>query len=396
MNFKIQTLNNIAPRGLERLPRARYEVASEINEPDAIIVRSANMHELTIGDSVSAIGRAGAGTNNIPVAELTRRGVPVFNAPGANANAVKELVLTGMLAVSRHIIDAWRYVEDLTETGDALEQKVEAGKKQFKGSELPGRSLGIIGLGAVGVNVANASHALGMTVQGFDPGITISNAWRLHANVDEALSADQLFSKSDFVTLHVPLIDKTRALVNADRLALMPPNSVLLNFSRAEIVDEDAVLEALDNGNLRYYVCDFPSDKLRRHSKVIALPHLGASTDEAEENSAVMVADELSDYLEYGHIRNSVNFPEAVMPPNAGSHRVIIINDNVPNMVGQITSILADRGCNIADLLNKSKDDIAYTLVDIDPGIDSQGLDELRAIDGVLRVSYLGAFSDRA
>ncbi len=393
--FKIQTLNNISARGLERLPRERYEVASEISEPDAIIVRSANMHEMTLGDSVRAIGRAGAGTNNIPVETLTQRGVPVFNAPGANANAVKELVLTGMFAVSRHLIDAWCYVENLTETGDALKKKVEAGKKEFKGSELPGRVLGIVGLGAVGVNVANASHALGMKVQGYDPGITISNAWRMHADVHQALSVDDVFSKSNFVTVHVPLVEQTEGLVNAERLALMQENSVLLNFARAEIVDEDAVLDALDNGKLRYYVCDFPSEKLRGHGKVIALPHLGASTDEAEENSAIMVADELSEYLEYGHIRNSVNFPEAIMPPNANSHRVAVVNNNVPNMVGQITSILARHGYNIADLLNKSRGDIAYTLVDIDPEIENDALKELEAIEGVLRVSYLGAFGDR-
>ncbi|NNC23351.1 phosphoglycerate dehydrogenase [Salinisphaera sp. USBA-960] len=395
MTFKIQTLNSISTRGLERLPRERYEVASDIGEPDALIVRSANLHDTEFGDSIKAIGRAGAGVNNIPVDALTRRGVPVFNAPGANANAVKELVLTGMLAVSRHIIDAWCYVESLEETGNDLKKKVEAGKKEFKGTELPGRKLGVIGLGAVGVNISNAAHALGMKVQGFDPGITINNAWRLHADVDEALSADSLFAGSDFVTLHVPLVEATENLVNSKRLASMQPNSVLLNFARSEIVDEDAVLDALDNGNLRYYICDFPSEKLRGHSKVIALPHLGASTDEAEDNSAIMVADELSEYLEYGHIRNSVNFPEAVMPPNPGAHRVAVVNDNVPNMVGQITSILANRGYNIADLLNKSKGEIAYTLLDVDPAIENGVLDELQAIDGVLRVSYLGSFGDR-
>lgn len=391
MTLKVQTLNSISPKGLDRLPRDKYEVASELAEPDAIILRSHNMHSMEIAGSVRAIGRAGAGVNNIPVADMTERGVPVFNAPGANANAVKELVLAGMFLSARNIVAASRYLEGLHSTGEELKKEIEAGKKKFKGVELPGRRLGVAGLGAVGVQVANAARDLGMQVRGFDPGITINNAWRLHANVAEALSIDDLLSKSDFLTLHVPLVEGTRGLINAERLRLMPAGAVLLNFSRAEIVDEDAVLDALENGNLRHYVCDFPSEKLRGHSQVVTLPHLGASTDEAEDNSAVMIADQLRDYLETGNIRNSVNFPEAIMPPTADAHRIVVINRNVPNMVGQVTSTLARHEHNIADLLNKSKGEIAVTLADVDAEITDAALDELRAIDGVLCVRYLRA-----
>ncbi|MGB7758103.1 MAG: phosphoglycerate dehydrogenase [Salinisphaera sp.] len=391
MSLKIQTLNSISARGLDRLPREIYEVASEMSAPDAIILRSANMHDMEIPVSVRAIGRAGAGVNNIPIDKMTERGVPVFNAPGANANAVKELVLSGMLLSARNILGAWRYVEELTSTGEDLKKEVEAGKKKFKGVELPGRTLGVVGLGAVGVNVANAAQALGMDVSGFDPGITINNAWRLSAGVAEALSVDDLMSGSQFVSLHVPLVDGTRGLVNADRLKLMPQGAVLLNFSRAEIVDEDAVLESLAEGHLKYYVCDFPSEKLRGHERVITLPHLGASTDEAEDNSAIMIADQMRDWLEVGNIRNSVNFPEAIMPPTANAHRIVVINKNQPNMVGQITSALARHNHNIADLLNKSKGEIALSMVDVDAEVAQGALDELAGISGVLCVRYLGA-----
>lgn len=396
MSLRIQTLNNISPRGLDKLPRELYEVASELGEPDAIILRSANMHDMKIPDSVRAIGRAGAGVNNIPVDAMTERGVPVFNAPGANANAVKELVLSGMLLSARNILGAWHYVEELSSTGEDLKKEIEAGKKKFKGVELPGRKLGVIGLGAVGVNVANASQALGMRVSGFDPGITVNNAWRLNAGVAGALSVDDLISGSEFVSLHVPLVEGTRGLVNADRLKLMPAGAVLLNFSRAEIVDEDAVLDSLSEGHLKYYVCDFPSEKLRGHDRVITLPHLGASTDEAEDNSAMMIADQLRDWLEVGNIRNSVNFPEATMPPTANAHRIVVINKNQPNMVGQITSTLARHNHNIADLLNKSKGEVALSLVDVDEDVAPGALDELREISGVLCVRYLNAIGRNA
>lgn len=390
MTYKIQTLNNISPVGLDRLPREQFNVDPDNKEPDAIILRSHNMHDMAIPDSVRAIGRAGAGVNNIPVSAMTERGVPVFNAPGANANAVKELVIAGMFLAARNIVQAWAYVENLTSTGSDLKKEVEAGKKQFKGGELPGKTLGVVGLGAIGVKVANAACDLGMTVQGFDPGITVDNAWRVDAGVSHAMSVEDLLQHSDYLTLHVPLVDATRGLMNESRLKLMPKGAVLLNFSRAEIVEEDAILAALDSGQLRYYVCDFPSEKLRAHERVIALPHLGASTDEAEDNCAVMVADQVKDYLELGNIRNSVNFPEAWMPPTLNGHRIAIVNANVPNMVGQISSALARYDLNIADLLNKSRGDIAYTLVDADSEVPEAVLEELQAIEGVLIVRALG------
>lgn len=387
--FKIQTLNNISVAGLERLPRDRYEVASEQSRPDAILVRSAPMHDLTLADSLKAIGRAGAGVNNIPVEAMTRRGVAVFNAPGANANAVKELVLAGMLLAARNIPAAWAYVRELQEDNTAMKARVEAAKKQFKGFELPGRTLGVIGLGAIGVKVSNAAHDLDMRVLGYDPKITVENAWRLNAAIEQAVSVDDLFSRSQFISVHVPLLDATRHLVNAERLALMKKPGVILNFARGEIVDEAAVLAALDSGQLAAYVCDFPSQRLNAHPKVIALPHLGASTAEAEDNCAAMVAEQIREYLEVGNVRNSVNFPEANLPLAAGVHRLCIANANVPNMVGQITTALARHDLNIADLLNKSRGELAYTLVDVDQPIPEPIVQELAAIQGVLTVRVI-------
>src|SRR5262245_29858439 len=291
MSYKILTLNNISVRGLERLPRDRYEVASEIGHPDAIMVRSADMHSMDIVASVKAVGRAGAGTNNIPVAKLSKRGVPVFNAPGANANAVKELVIAGLFLAARNICQAWHYARGLQGDDEQLDHAVEQGKKKFVGYELPGRTLGVVGLGAIGVEVANAAHALGMRVLGFDPQITVQRAWQLSSGVEQALSLEDLFARSDMVTVHVPLLDATRGLVNAARLKVMRQGSVILNFARGAIVDEAAVLEALDAGKLSAYVCDFPTAKVKDHAKVVALPHLGASTGEAEENCAIIAAD---------------------------------------------------------------------------------------------------------
>lgn len=390
MSFKIQTLNNISSVGLDRLPRERYVIDPDAGAPDAIILRSHNMHDMAIPQSVRAVGRAGAGVNNIPVPMLTERGVPVFNAPGANANAVKELVIAALFLSARNIVQAWSYVQGLSSTGSDLKKQVEAGKKQFKGVELPGKTLGVVGLGAVGVNVANCACDLGMSVLGFDPGITVNNAWRVHAGVSHSLSVEELLSRSDFVSLHVPLADATRGLINASRLKLMRQGAVLLNFSRAEIVDEDAVLAALDNGRLRYYVCDFPSGKLRGNDRVIALPHLGASTAAAEDNCAIMVAEQIKNYLEVGNIRNSVNFPDAYMQPKPDAWRIAIVNANVPNMVGQISSAMARHELNIADLLNKSKGDIAYTLVDTDCEVPAEVLAEIKAIEGVLSVHSIG------
>ncbi len=383
MSFKILTLNNISVRGLERLPRDKYEVASEIGHPDAIMLRSADMHAMEIPASVLAVARAGAGTNNIPVAKLSARGVPVFNAPGANANAVKELVLAGLLLASRNICQAWAYVRELQGDDHAIEEAVEKGKKRFAGRELPGRTLGVVGLGAIGVEVANAAHGLRMNVLGFDPQITVQRAWQLSSGVGQTLSLDDLFARSDFVTVHVPLTDATRGLVNENRLRLMQRGSVILNFARAGIVDEAAVLRALDSGQLAAYVCDFPSSACKDHPRVVALPHLGASTSEAEENCAVMVADTLRDYLENGNVRNSVNFPESVLP-RIGENRIAIANANVPNMVGQISTCMATAGLNIADLLNKSRADLAYTLIDTDGPIPPDVLAQIAAIPGVL------------
>ncbi|NJD30826.1 MAG: 3-phosphoglycerate dehydrogenase [Gammaproteobacteria bacterium] len=383
MSFKILTLNNISVRGLERLPRDSYEVASEIGHPDAILVRSADMHSMDIPASVLAVARAGAGTNNVPVATLSRRGVPVFNAPGANANAVKELVLAGLFLSARNICQAWGYVRSLQGDDHAIEEAVEKGKKKFVGHELPGRTLGVVGLGAIGVEVANAALGLGMKVLGYDPQITVQRAWQLSSGVGQALSLDDLFARCDVVTVHVPLMEATRGLVSEARLRLMRRGGVVLNFARAAIVDEPAVLAALDAGHLAAYVCDFPTRAAKDHAKVVALPHLGASTGEAEENCAIMVADTLRDFLENGNVRNAVNFPEAVLP-RIGTNRIAIANDNVPNMVGQISTCLADAKLNIADLLNKSRGDLAYTIIDTDAPIPAAVLDHLRAIPGVL------------
>jgi len=387
--YKVLTFNHIAVEGLRRLPRERYEVASEISHPDAILLRSYNLHVREIPESVAAIGRAGAGTNNIPVDAMSQRGIPVFNAPGANANAVKELAIAGLLIAARNICNAREHVKSLDGTGDELEKAIEAGKKQFVGFELPGKTLGVIGLGSVGVEVANAALALGMNVIGFDPKITVSRAWQLSAGVDHSETLDQLFQKADAVTLHVPLVEETRGLVNRDRLALLPKHAVLVNFARGGVVDNDAVIDALDNGNLHTYVCDFPTPELIAHPKVVALPHLGASTAEAEENCAIMVAENVKDFLENGNIRCSVNFPEARLP-RLDAFRITIANANVPNMVGQISTYLANANLNIEDLLNKSVGDLAYTIVDVNDDISDETMAQIRDIDGVLTLRNLG------
>jgi D-3-phosphoglycerate dehydrogenase / 2-oxoglutarate reductase len=389
MSFKILTLNSISVRGLDRLPRDRYEIASDIGSPDAVMVRSADMHKMSIPPSVLAVGRAGAGVNNIPVAALSRRGIPVFNAPGANANAVKELVLAGMFLAARNICPAYGYVRDLKGDDHAVEEAVEQGKKKFVGFELPGRTLGVVGLGAIGVEVANAALGLRMKVLGYDPQITVQRAWQLSAGVEQAVSLDDLFARSDMISVHVPLNDATRSLVNANRIKLMKQGSVVLNFSRAAIVDEAAVIAALDAGKLHAYVCDFPTNASKNHPNIVALPHLGASTDEAEENCAIMVADTLREFLEHGNVRNSVNFPEAILPRTNGGQRLAIANDNVPNMVGQISTCLAGEKLNIADLLNKSRGELAYTLIDTDAPIPPEILARIRKITGVLSARVL-------
>ena len=387
--FKVLTLNHIAVEGLRHFPRERYEVASEIAHPDAILLRSYNMHDMEIPDTVAAIGRAGAGTNNIPVAAMSKRGVPVFNAPGANANAVKELAIAGLLLAARNICDAREHVKSLTETGEALNKAVEAGKKQFVGFELPGKTLGVIGLGAIGVEVANAALALGMKVVGFDPKITVRRAWQLSAGVEHAETLDQLFQKANAITCHVPLVEETKSIVNRDRIALMHDGGVIINFARGGVVDNAAILAALDSGKLHNYISDFPTPELIAHPGVVALPHLGASTAEAEENCAIMVAENLKDYLENGNIRFSVNFPESRLP-RLDAWRITIANANVPNMVGQISTCLAEAGLNIEDLLNKSVGDLAYTIVDVNGPVTEETMQQLRSIDGVLTLRNLG------
>ncbi len=386
---KILTLNAISARGLARLPE-HYAVGGDIADPDAILVRSANMHDMTIPASVKAVARAGAGTNNIPVKALSERGVPVFNAPGANANAVKELVIAGMLMGARNIVPAIRFVEGLSGSDEEMHRATEAGKKAFAGKELPGRTLGVIGLGAIGSHVAEAAIGLGMKVIGFDPAITVDAAWRLPSQVRRAESVEDALRVADFVTLHVPLVDATRNLINAQRIAVMRPGAVLLNFAREGVVDNAAVIEALDADKLHAYICDFPANALKGHARAVALPHLGASTEEAEENCAVMVAEALADYLENGNILNSVNFPNVAMARES-AYRIAIANANVPNMVGQISAVLAAAGLNIHNMVNKSRGDMAYTLVDVDSAVPDAVIGRLSAIEGVLNVRYLPA-----
>ena len=382
--FRVQTLNAISGAGLSRFPDDLYDVGGSLADPDALLVRSAKLHDTPIPESVLAIARAGAGTNNIPVAAMTERGVPVFNTPGANANAVKELVLAGLFIASRNLIPAARFAHTLQGDDAAITAAVEAGKKQFVGFELPGRTLGVVGLGAIGVQVSNAALGLGLNVVGFDPGISVEHAWHLSAEVERAESIEEVFRRADILTVHVPLIDATRGLVSTQRIALMKETAVLLNFARAEIVDTDAVVAALDEGTLGGYVCDFPSTLVHKHPRCISLPHLGASTKEAERNCAMMAVDALRGFLEDGQVHNSVNFPEAVMARQEGTHRFVIVNRNVPNMVGQVSTIVARRGQNIANLLNKSRGELAVTLVDVEGGISAEVLEELRAIDGVM------------
>jgi len=382
---KILTLNNISIAGLEKLPRDSYEIASEIQHPDAILLRSFKMHDMDIPESLKAVGRAGAGVNNIPVDKMTEKGVVVFNAPGANANAVKELVIAGMLMACRNLGQAWDFARNLEGEDDVISKDVEAGKKNFGGFELPGRTLGVVGLGAIGRYVANAAIDLGMNVIGFDPGITVEGAWQLSSDVEQANSIDEMIGKVDFITFHVPLIEATTNMINAERLKLMKDNVVILNFARNGIIDDEAVSAAIKSGKVYSYVCDFPSNLLKNHERVITLPHLGASTAEAEDNCAIMVAQQIKDYLENGNIKNSVNFPAVKLPRSKG-HRVTIVNSNVPDMIGQISSALANKGMNIIDMLNKSRGNIAYSIIDIDKPADDGLIDDLNKIEGILNV----------
>ncbi len=385
---KILTLNNISVAGLERLPRDSYEIASEIQHPDAILLRSFNMHDLAIPETLKAVGRAGAGVNNIPVDKMSERGIPVFNAPGANANAVKELVIAAMLIACRNICPSWDFARNLQGDDAEINKQTEAGKKNYAGFELPGRTLGVVGLGAIGREVANAALALGMKVVGFDPGITVEGAWQLSSDVRKAATFDEMVPQVDFITFHVPLIDATRAMLNAERLRNMKDNVVILNFARNGIIDDEAVSAAIKSGKVYGYVCDFPSNLLKQHERVITLPHLGASTREAEDNCAIMVADQVREYLENGTVHNSVNFPEVQMPRVEG-YRLAVVNSNVPNMLGQISTDLANAGLNIIDMTNRSRGDIAYTVVDVDKAVPESVLTELASIEGVLSVRLI-------
>ena len=386
--YRVRVLNSISAGGLKRLPWDRFAVSAEVDDPHAILVRSANLHSMDIPESLLAVGRAGSGTNNIPIPRMSERGIPVFNAPGANANAVKELVVAGMLLAARNIDHALKYLDSLDPEDPELENKIEAAKKAFNGYELANHTLGVIGLGKVGCLVADAAIKLGMNVIGYDPDITVDSAWSLPASVKKAHSLGEVLKHSNFLTLHVPLIDATRGMIDAGGIAQMQPGAVVLNFSRGGVVDDTAILEALESGQLAKYVCDFPGANLSQQPGVILLPHLGASTREAEENCAVMVAEQVRDYLLDGTIRNSVNFPDVILPRES-QFRVAIANANVPNMVGGISHEMAMGGLNIATMTNKSRKDLAYTLVDVDSDVPDSVIKAIGDIDGVLMVRYL-------
>jgi D-3-phosphoglycerate dehydrogenase len=391
MATKILTLNQISVKGLDRLPRDTYEIASEFSNPDAILLRSHKLKEDEIPASVRCIARAGAGVNNVPVDACTKRGIPVFNSPGANANAVKELVAAALLLGSRGVIEGIQYVHTLGEMDDeaALNSALEAQKKQFKGSELMGKTLGVVGLGAIGSMVAEMALTFGMDVIGYDPALSVEAAWRLSSKVRKADALSSLFARCDYITLHLPVLDSTRGLINADLLAGMKAGTCLINFARQEIVDNAAIIQALDSGQLRKYIADFPAPGLIGRDDVILMPHIGASTEEAEDNCAMMVADQLRDFLENGNIRNSVNFPMAQLEHVTGC-RLAIINENVPKVLGSILSILADANINVIDMLNKSRSDVAYNLIDIEGDPADQALAQMQAIDGVINVRLIG------
>lgn len=386
--FNIKTINNISDKGLSRLPSETYAVSPETGNPDAIILRSQNLHEMDIPSNLKVVGRAGAGTNNVPVEKLGDQGVVVFNAPGANANAVKELVIAGMLLACRNICQAWQYAGNVEGSDEEQNKAVEAGKKKYVGYELPGRTLGVVGLGAIGVEIANVAVALGMRVVGFDPTITVKSAWKMSSDVEEMESVEELIKEADFITFHVPLIDATRDLMNAERIATMKDGAVILNFARHGIVNDDAVLDALESGKLGAYVCDFPSQKLKSNDRVITLPHLGASTAEAEENCAMMIADQIKDFLENGNIKNSVNFP-AVKLPRGGKSRVALTHKNMPDMIAKISTAVGEAGFNIHHMRNESRNELAYTLMDIECEIGDDLIEKFSEIEGVLKARQI-------
>jgi len=386
--FRIQTLNKISPVGLQRFPMDHYEVASEFTSPDAIIVRSAKMHDMDLPDSLKAIARAGAGVNNIPIDACTQKGIAVFNTPGANANAVKELVVAGLLVSSRNLVDGINWAKTLIGKGDEVPKLVEKGKSNFVGPELQGKTLGVIGLGAIGMLVANAAHSLGMRVVGFDPYISVDSAWMLSKDVEKAISLDNLLNESDYLSLHIPLMDSTKGFIDKSKFAIMKDGVRILNFARGGLVNQQDLFAAFDSGKVASFVTDFPDEALLKHDKVIGIPHLGASTPESESNCAVMAVDQLKDFLNDGNIKNSVNFPNSEMPRNGG-YRLIIANKNIPKMVGNITSVLADEDINIADMLNKHRGDIAYNIIDIDGEVSENQVKAIRDIEGIIMARVL-------
>ncbi len=384
--FKIQTINKISPQGLAVFPLSMYEIASSLNEPDAIIVRSSPLHDREFPESLKAIARAGVGTNNIPVEKCTERGIVVFNTPGANANAVKELVVAGLLLSCRKIYEGISWTRSLLGQTEDIPGVVEQHKNNFAGPELMGKTLGVIGLGSIGVMVANAALGLGMRVVGFDPFISVESAWRLSRDVIPAEGLESLLRQSDFITIHTPLTDKTRGLLNAERLAVMKKGVRIMNFARGGLVNNEDLIEALKSGQVAKYVTDFPEANLLEVENILCIPHLGASTPEAEENCAVMAANQLKTFLETGNISHSVNFPDCSLERRNGKVRLTVSNHNIPNMVGQITAILAEERINISDLLNKHRDGIAYNIIDLDSDIPEGAMRRLQAIEGVIRV----------
>jgi D-3-phosphoglycerate dehydrogenase len=388
--YKVRTYNQISVKGLEQLPRDSYEVASEISHPDGLLLRSYKLAMDEVGDTVRAIARAGAGVNNIPVAACTERGIPVFNAPGANANAVKELVVAGLLLGSRGIVEGIDYARTLASMDDykSMSALLEKEKKQFKGKELSGQTLGVVGLGAIGSRVAQTALLLGMDVIGFDPALSVDAAWRLPVDVKKMENLTSLFSRADYVTLHLPALESTRSLISTDALNGFRDGAVLLNFARDEIVDVAAIKVALESGKLRKYISDFPHPELLRVEGNLCMPHIGASTDEAEDNCAIMVARQLREFLESGNICNSVNFPSLELE-RTGVARLAITNHNIPKMLGHVTSVLADANINVIDLLNKSRDDIAYNLLDLETTPSEAVIQQLADVEGVINVRLL-------
>jgi len=390
--YKVRTLNNISERGLDKFSRKDYELGSEISDPDAILVRSQQLTSDDVTPSLRAVGRAGAGVNNIPVADYTEQGIVVFNTPGANANAVKELVLACLLMSCRGIVSGIDYVASLSDQTDKseLNKLVEANKKRFKGRELKGKTLGILGLGAIGSMVAEMALQMEMDVLGYDPALSVDAAWRISRRVQKMENMQALFSRADIITLHVPVLDSTRGMINEETLAYFRDGAVLLNFSREEIVDNAAIGKALDSGKISQYISDFPTLDLMGKAGAIATPHLGASTDEAEENCAMMVSDQILDFLENGNIKNSVNYPNVTLERNGSGFRLALTNQNVPRILGNLLSILADRNINVIDMLNKSRDDVAYNLIDIETEPADDLVDALQGIEGVINVRVFG------